>query len=608
MEEKKQKRKYSTFQVIGRQLRLISEHKMNYLHVIFVLNMFCSGLLPFIAIFIPRIVIDSLTQGLSKEVIIRSIVLVCALSLVLSIMRTFFDNIRRSRFIELRTKEFFKINSRYLDIDYPFLEDASFRDRVETAQHALSNNVDGFEGAYHNLFEILPLLFSVILYSVLIGIFQPLIFVACIIGAFVSILVNRAITKYVIKRKDDVARTRRRKNYFYNTCYDFAYGKDIRIYQLQDKLSADYKQRSYNYITVMKEIANKRFAIGLLELIMLLLQDGLAYYFVIKGYFAGAISLGEVSLYIGAIIALSTALRSISTNITNLNTNTQLTSDYFEIMDDDSYVSLQGNRTALPKGETLEIEFRNVSFKYPRTERFILKDFNFKIHKGEKLAIVGANGAGKSTIVKLISGLFMPTSGEILLNGINIREFAQEEYFKMFSVVFQEVHIYASSIIRNVIGTDEGEEAYARGKLCLERVGLKEKIESLPQGYETQLLKVIDEEGVEFSGGQNQKIAIARALYKDANMVILDEPTAALDALAEAEIYQSFDDLVREKTAVYISHRLSSTKFCDKIALFSADGLLEYGTHEELMAQEGEYYKMFITQGKYYQNGVNEDA
>ncbi|NLD26298.1 MAG: ABC transporter ATP-binding protein, partial [Acholeplasmataceae bacterium] len=229
----KQKRKYTTLQVLSRQLRLISEQKKQYLYVVYILNMLCAGILPFIAIFIPRIVIDALTKELSQEAIIKAIVLVLSISLVLSITTTFFVNLRRAKFIELRTSEFFKINERYLSIDYAHLEDPTFRDRIETAENALSNNVEGFEGAYHNLFEILPLIFSVILYSVLIGIFQPLIFIACIIGALVSILVNRTITKYVVKRKDDIARTRRRKNYFYNTCYDFSYGKDIRLYQLQ---------------------------------------------------------------------------------------------------------------------------------------------------------------------------------------------------------------------------------------------------------------------------------------------------------------------------------------------------------------------------------------
>ena len=177
----------------------------------------------------------------------------------------------------------------------------------------------------------------------------------------------------------------------------------------------------------------------------------------------------------------------------------------------------------------------------------------------------------------------------------------------MFSIVFQDVNVFGCSVIENVVGEDNSPSARAKAIDCLNRVGLKEKIESLPNKYDTQMLKILDDEGVELSGGQNQKMAIARALYKDANMVILDEPTAALDALAEASIYKSFDDLVQSKTAIYISHRLSSTKFCDKIALFTKNGLEEYGNHEELMAKKGIYYSMFMTQGKYYKEGGEEN-
>ncbi|MDP3131005.1 MAG: ABC transporter ATP-binding protein, partial [Bacillota bacterium] len=191
---------------------------------------------------------------------------------------------------------------------------------------------------------------------------------------------------------------------------------------------------------------------------------------------------------------------------------------------------------------------------------------------------------------------------------VDTREFDPQEFQRMFSVVFQDVNILAASVLENVIGGDADEDARKRGIACLEQAGLKDKIASLPRQYDTPLLKVIEADGVEMSGGQNQKIAIARALYKDANMIRLDEPTAALDALAEAAIYQSFADLVQDKTTVFISHRLSSTRFCDRIALFSPEGLQEYGTHEELMGMKGEYYDMFTTQGKYYQNEVDAHA
>ena len=193
------------------------------------------------------------------------------------------------------------------------------------------------------------------------------------------------------------------------------------------------------------------------------------------------------------------------------------------------------------------------------------------------------------------------------MNDIPIQQYDKETYYKMFSTVFQDFDIFACTIMENVIGTDQSEDAYQYGKECLRRVGLSEYIESLPLSYDTPMLKVIDENGVDMSGGQRQKLAIARALYKNGNVVILDEPTSALDALAEAEIYQSFDDLVTNKTAIYISHRLSSTKFCDKIAFFDSTGLKEYGTHDELLKAKKGYYHMFTVQGKYYQEGGNSN-
>ncbi|NLC94240.1 MAG: ABC transporter ATP-binding protein [Bacilli bacterium] len=504
-------------------------------------------------------------------------------------------------FVGVRLKEFAKINKRYHEIAYPYLEDPQFVDKAKVAFTALDSNNIGFENIYHGFFRFLPTIFSVILYCIIIGLFQPLIFVACIFGTIITVIVNKQIAKYVDKRKEDRARAFRQKQYFYDVCYDFSYGKDIRMFNLKDKLIGDYRRKANDYINVIKDIANKKFAIGLLELLMLLIQDGVAYFFIIYGYFNNMITLGEVALYVGAVIGLSSTLRRLTEILSTLQVDANYCKSYYLFMDDTSYFASYGNRKALPKTETLEIEFRNVSFKYPNTDKWILQNFNFKINKGERLAIVGTNGAGKSTLVKLITGLFDVDEGEILVNGFNIKEFDRNEYWKMFSVVYQDVFIYAGSVLENVIGTDNTLEDKERGITCINLVNLSNKIKSLPKGYDQQLLKIIDETGIELSGGENQKLVIARSLYKDANMVILDEPTASLDPLAEAEIYESFDNLVKDKTAIYISHRLASTKFCDKIALFTEQGLSEYGTHEELMALKGKYYEMFMTQSKYYQ-------
>lgn len=595
------KKKTNMLKVLFRQLKLIGKRRKGFLYLVLVLNMIAGGLLPFLESLVPRFVINYVVAEADTQEAFRAIFFIIGTALLLAVVVEICDRIKFLHFIDMRMHEFYDLNGKYIKINYEHLEDPAFRDRYQTATSTLNNNSQGFEGLYHNFFALLPMIFTAGLLSVIIGIFQPLVLAACLIGGIIIVIVNREISKYVFKRRDDLSRAYRKKDYFYETCYNFAYGKDIRVFRLEEKLAEDYKRRSYDYITVVKQIANRRFSIGLFELLMLLLQDGLAFFFVIRAYFDQAISLGDVSFYIAAIIALSTALRGISGLLTEMNTNARLSDDYFDYLDDQSLFTLQGDRKAIPQEETLEIEFRNVSFKYPRTDRYIYKNFNFKIEKGERLAIVGVNGAGKSTLIKLITGLFPPTEGDIFVNGINIKEFSEEEYRKMFAVVFQEVNIYATSLLKNVIGTDQSEAAREKGIECLRLVGLERKIETLPKKYDTDMLKVIEEDGIELSGGENQKIAIARALYKGGNMVILDEPTAALDALAEAEIYQNFDQLIGGRTAIYVSHRLASTKFCDKIALFGPEGLLEYGSHEELMRLKGKYYNMFMTQGKYYQ-------
>jgi ATP-binding cassette subfamily B protein/ATP-binding cassette subfamily C protein len=268
----------------------------------------------------------------------------------------------------------------------------------------------------------------------------------------------------------------------------------------------------------------------------------------------------------------------------------------------DTDLLTEGDQTPDVPG-TVEIVLDHVTFRYPGTDVDIYKDFSFTIHSGERLAIVGVNGAGKTTLVKLICGLYEPTEGHIYVNGVDIRDWKKKTLYDLYSTVFQDFNILAFTLRENVTCTG-GEADDARVIEALERVGLGKKLASLDRGLDQMMLKVVDENGTDFSGGERQKLAIARALYKNAPMVIMDEPTAALDALAEAEIYENFSTLVQGKTAIYISHRLASTIFCDKIALFDKDGVKEYGTHEELMAKKGMYYDMFVVQGKYYQEEV----
>ena len=257
----------------------------------------------------------------------------------------------------------------------------------------------------------------------------------------------------------------------------------------------------------------------------------------------------------------------------------------------------EGIQGELPPG-SYAIEFKNVSFRYPGSEKYILKGINLTITDGQKLSIVGENGAGKSTFVKLLIRLYDPTEGNIYLNGVNIKDIAYEQYMSIFSTVFQDYKLFSFSLKDNIaLALPLNEEKVLD---VLMRVGLEEKLRKLPKGIGTAIFKNFDETGFEPSGGEGQKIALARALYKDAPVIILDEPTAALDPRAEYEIYQQFNDMVEGKTAVYISHRLSSTKFCDVIAVFSNGEIAEYGSHEELMNKCGIYSELFNMQAQFY--------
>ena len=312
---------------------------------------------------------------------------------------------------------------------------------------------------------------------------------------------------------------------------------------------------------------------------------------------------GQLIYHVTMITTLMALMLDFGKDLSFVWNEGEYVDDFYRFLD--AKLVAEGEKTmadvmAGKEHQSLEIVFDHVTFRYPGTEKNIFTDLNFTIHAGERLAIVGVNGAGKSTLVKLMTGLFAPTEGHIYINGVNLTDLKKEELYSLYSAVFQDVNILAFPIRENVGCASEGVDD-ARVQTALEKVGLWKKVEGFEKGLDQMMLKVIEEDGTDFSGGERQKLSIARGLYKDAPMVIMDEPTAALDALAEAEIYENFSSLVEGKTAVYISHRLASTRFCDKIALFDADGLAEYGSHEELMEQKGKYYDMFVIQGKYYQ-------
>ncbi len=562
-----------------------------------------SGLLPLCAVFIPKVIIAEILKGDSGS--INNIIIYCisffCISAVLGFITIYTRYMARPLLIDTRIDLLSDVFEKLSSLDYHYTESTKFYDDNGRALKATNGGDDGYENMIDNVFHVFSPIITIIFYMIILFFLSYIIVIAVLVSVIIGVLISMIIQKIEYKLKDKLEHNIRKMNYFYEVTHDFSYGKDIRVYDFQDKINKGYTLEINNYIRLIKLIANKSFLFGFIEIIGLLISDFLIYYILIKSVLNG-MTIDNFSMYLTASLALSTTLKQLSTIIISINKNHLICYDLFVFLKTD-FNENKGTKKKLE--DTLEIEFVDVSFKYPHTDNYIFENLNFKINAKEKLAIVGVNGAGKTTLVKLITRLFEPTSGTIFVNGIDAKEFDKKAYYEMFSVVFQEIHMLAFPVRENItLGHKSDDERIWE---CLQKVGLYEKIKNLPNGLDTMMLKNIDENGLLLSGGEQQKLAIARALYKNGNMVILDEPTSALDALAEATIYQDFNSLVSSKTAVYISHRLASTKFCDHIALFDGKTLAEYGTHDELMKMNSKYYEMFVTQGKYYQMAGEEN-
>ncbi|HOP12188.1 MAG TPA: ABC transporter ATP-binding protein [Oscillospiraceae bacterium] len=571
----------------------------------FIMYTIFAGIYPLFSVVLPKLLIGEL---ISENPVIIHIIYIAAGFLAAASLFGFLKNvvygITYPRMTMVRIDYLRDMAVKLMTMDYKYCEDASFAEENGRAFESTNSNMNGIEGVYHKLFETPAIFLTSLAFIIFIGMLDFWILLALVANIGTVYLIGRLSHFYQYGKRSELKHGERRVRYYDTTTHDFSYGKDIRLYNFRDRISKNFETEIRGYTDVWRSIKNREYALGFLGLLTLLISDVATYGLLIVKMRAG-MSIADFSMYLAAMVSLSILLKTLIENVTFVINEGQYAHDFFVFMDKD--FGEKGGDLPAVKNDTLEIEFKDVSFKYPKTDRYIFQHLNLKIEKGERLAIVGINGAGKSTLVKLLLGLFQVTEGEILINGQPLNAYNRLALWSMFSVVFQEINILAFTVKENIAcRSDEIDEDRVRA--AIDKVGLTEKIGSFEKGPDQMMLKIIDENGALLSGGESQKLAIARALYKNANMVIMDEPTAALDALAEAEIYQDFSHLIKGKTAIYISHRLASTKFCDKIALFDNDGLSEYGNHTELMRKRGNYYKMFTVQGKYYREGGAENG
>lgn len=557
-----------------------------------------ASIAPFIGIFLPKFLIDELLGQRRIEIILMTLIGFFLLSSVVNYSIAWLRCAYSPRVTKIRTDYITMISDKIMKMDFKNTEDPEVLNKIKSVMNAVMSNNTGVEGVYHTLLGLFGRLTAFVGYISIVLFLSPWILLFLIINVLISYALTIRVKKYEYSQKEKAADKDRRTFYVFDTMYDFAYGKDIRIYDLKNILIDKFKKFRGERIDISNDVQEKQLKVKIVDVILLVIREFVVYGYLIYNVLFTGMSIGDFTMYFSTINGFGDWMKGILDDLANIKAQNMYLDDmreFLEIKSEDKEKTRD-----IPIDSSYEIEFKNVSFKYPKTDKYIYKNLSLKIKKGQRLAIVGINGAGKTTFVKLLCRLYEPTSGEILINGVNIKDFSKEEYYKILSVVFQDIKTFAFTVAENV--SLENLEDVDREKVlhCIEKAGVGDKINSLEKGIDTSLLKILDGEGVELSGGENQKLALARALYKNGKIVILDEPTSALDAVAEYNIYKGFDELIGDKTAIYISHRLASTKFCDVIAFFENGEIVEYGTHEELLKKNGKYSDMFNIQAQYY--------
>ena len=565
------------------------------------LKTLCDILMPFIAIFVTPLIVDELVGGkdLTRLFVYAGILILG--ECLLTVIRQLSVN-QLGKYKERLDNYFTRLISEHaMGLDYQLTEDKKLLDQLEKTNTGMSWYSEGVYGISEQIFSFIGNAVKIVGLVTVIALHTPLLLAVILLCVCLNAYLMRLSSKVELKAFERLSKVNRMFGYYGWEMVDFRYGKDIRLYDASGMLLNKWSGFSEESYEGWKWQADTTRKYSLIQGALAVFQTAFTYGYTALKTIGGVFSLGIFTQMVSAAESLFNTLGGIASNITDLLKKTNYAYEYVIFMNYPQAMP-KGDKP-VPDGEH-RIEFRNVSFAYPGTEKKVLDGVNLTVEKGERLSIVGLNGAGKTTLIKLLCRLYDPTDGQILLDGTDIREYDYDQYMKQFSPVFQDFKLFGFTVSENVTLKDRenmDEKDRLRVSDLLKQAGLEKFADNLDNGKDSKLFKYMEEDGIEPSGGEQQKLALARALYKDAPVIILDEPTAALDPVAEYEIYKQFNSLIQDKTAFYISHRLSSCRFCDHIAVFSEGRVAEYGTHDELVnIPDGVYAAMFEAQAQYY--------
>lgn len=507
--------------------------------------------------------------------------------------------------VRLRISLIGDLNEKACTTSYPNTRDPEALKLFEKAQDANRSNAQPAEHVWTTLTNILLNLAGFAVYLTLLsGLSLGLIGVVAVTTA-AGFFISRQINEWGYRHREEEAAYQKKIDYIAQKTESIQLAKDIRIFGLRPWLSDVYEgtMRLYEaFINRRERIYTGACAV---DALLSLARNGIAYAYLIRLTLAEGLPASQFLLYFSAFTGFSTWVTGILQECSTLHKESlglSTIQEYLHLPEPFRFA----DGAPIPPADRYELRLDHVTFRYPGTEKPVLQNLSLTLRPGEKIAVVGLNGAGKTTLVKLLCGFYDPDEGRVLLNGQDIRQFDRRAYYKLFSTVAQEISELDITVAQTVAQAVDGIDM-DKVKACVEKAGLAEAIASLPQGYDTHLGKQVYLDGVELSGGQTQRLMLARALYKDGAFLVLDEPTAALDPIAESDIYQKYNEMTAGKSSVFISHRLASTRFCDRILFIKNGGIAEEGTHEELLHKGGAYAKLFEVQARYYQEGRDLD-
>ena len=554
-----------------------------------------------------KLIIDSLTSDAGYERTLMLIGINALVMLIVYLVSGYVENNAPYKMKHALISFKRELTETMTSMEYSNLENPKVLDEHERIRNVMNVKTQGIEGMMDSTVKCGKLLLQIIMAGILVSGLHPLLIVILLVLLLLSFFV---IDRTKIKDKELVWDAlgpywRKHFNLGYLTNH-FNSAKEIRVYDMKDYIYGKYLDINRDILEKYKLTRNIWFRSNAICLPLALLQEVSLYAFLIYELSKGNLTVAEFTLYVASVHIFTKALSDFIQEYTEIKKQSLQVKDFRAFIDeyripDEVYDELPAV-TEMPS-----FEFDDVTFCYEGQKKNALEHISIRIPYGQRLAIVGLNGAGKTTFIKLLAGFYKPTEGKITLNGRDTSSMSREDLFRYFSAVFQNVEEYPFTVAEKVSIKRFEDTHEEKVNECIERCGLAGKIGNLDEGIKSQVLKVIEKDGVDFSGGEKQKLALARALYKDAPVIILDEPTSALDPLAEERLYTSFNDLIGERTGIFISHRLSSTGFCDMVAMFEDSHLVEYGSHEELMAKKGKYYELYETQAQFYREEKNDE-